>query len=213
MEPKTDLAREWSEILTPLTPKGCLPPPGSPGRLVANFAADVLMKSRRFEHVLVTPEFMAGETGAEITRIAKASRSEARRTPNRSVIKCSPETYGLLNATNVCAYVSTLLGQKVEDEYDGYFIYYDEGDFSALHVDNVGPLNLLTCLHHVWPDGPGPRSETYFMESSGRVTTQDLGPGQAVWLHAAQIPHGRTPLGPGEEVILMTLSFRSVERL
>jgi hypothetical protein len=210
MEKTAHWTNEWSKILIQLTPTGWLPPSGTPSRMVADFAADTMRDTRLFDPTVVSPDFTQGETGAELMEIARSSEAAAREYPHRSVAKCGPEAYRILEEAGVYDYASRLLGRPVEEEFDAFFLYYKEGDFTALHVDNGTeyPLNLLTCMHRVRPEGEGRRSATYFMESSDKVTARDLDPGQALWFHACAIPHGRTPLGPGEEVIIMTLSFR-----
>jgi hypothetical protein len=209
MEQPDRRTMEWSQILMPLTPQGVLPRAGTPSRLVADFAADSFREHRLFEPSVVKPEFIAGESGATLLRIADAARPGARDLGYRSDVRCNPEAKRLLEEAGVRDYVGGLLGRPVAEKWDAFFLYYTEGGHTPLHVDNAeySPFNLLSCLRRVRREGEGRQSVTYFMESADQVNAYDLDPGQAIWFHSSETPHGRTPLTAGEEVVLLAVSL------
>ncbi|MCX5395099.1 hypothetical protein [Streptomyces sp. NBC_00094] len=201
---------EWSRILMPLTPRGLLPRPETPSRILIDCAADSTATSRLFEPIVLRPGFADAEFLAEMVDFASSARAEAQVRYGRTISACPPEVVGRLDAARVRESVEELYGRSIHAKYLCSFLYYEEGDFIPLHVDNANrfPLNLLLCLKRVRPEHAKRFSATYFVQSSSVVTGYDLAPGQAAWFHAAETPHGRTPLGPGEEAVLLTLGLQ-----
>ncbi|MCX4783338.1 tetratricopeptide repeat protein [Streptomyces sp. NBC_01264] len=111
---------------------------------------------------------------------------------------------------DLAAVVAQSTGLEVEQPHTGVYVaYLEEGQFLDFHVDEFGfgEANLIVCLQHERPTAGGV-SCTVFINADGYLKC-DLAPGEGVVFDGALTPHGRTPLGPGERVILVSFGFRA----
>ncbi|MGW5349504.1 tetratricopeptide repeat protein [Streptomyces sp. NPDC004031] len=115
---------------------------------------------------------------------------------------------------DLAAMVARSTGLDVEQPHTGVYIGYTEGQFLDFHVDEAGfgDANLIVCLRHTRRPGAAPASTTVFINADGYLA-YDLGVGCGVVFDGARTPHGRTPLGAGESITLISLGFRARERV
>ncbi|AXE23538.1 hypothetical protein C0216_08745 [Streptomyces globosus] len=112
---------------------------------------------------------------------------------------------------DLAAAVARASGLEVEQPHTGVYIaYLEEGQFLDFHVDEFGfgEANLILCLKHEHVPVAPTISATVFIGADG-YRACDLAPGDCVVFDGAFTPHGRTPLGPGESVILISFGFRA----
>jgi tetratricopeptide (TPR) repeat protein len=115
---------------------------------------------------------------------------------------------------DLAAVVSRATGLEVEQPHTGVYIaYLEEGQFLDFHLDEFGfgEANLILCLKHDHPAQAPTASATVFIGADGYLAC-DLAPGDCVVFDGALTPHGRTPLGAGESVILISFGFRAREQ-
>ncbi|AXI80992.1 tetratricopeptide repeat protein [Peterkaempfera bronchialis] len=112
---------------------------------------------------------------------------------------------------DLAAVVARSTGLEVEQPHNGVYIaYLEEGQFLDFHVDEFGfgEANLILCLKHDRPAVASTVSATVFIGADGYHAC-DLAAGESVVFDGAITPHGRTPLGAGERVILISFGFRA----
>ncbi|MFI0941133.1 tetratricopeptide repeat protein [Streptomyces sp. NPDC021020] len=111
---------------------------------------------------------------------------------------------------DLAALMARSTGLDVEQPHTGVYIGYTEGQFLDFHVDEAGfgDANLIICLGHTRGPEAAQASTTVFI-SAGGYLTYDLGVGCGVVFDGALTPHGRTPLGAGESITLISLGFRA----
>ncbi|MFD8979013.1 tetratricopeptide repeat protein [Streptomyces sp. NPDC059564] len=112
---------------------------------------------------------------------------------------------------DLAAVVGRSTGLAVEQPHTGVYIaYLKEGQFLDFHVDEFGfgEANLILCLKHERLTAAPTVSCTVFITADGYLEC-DLAPGDCVVFDGAFTPHGRTPLGAGERVILVSFGFRA----
>ncbi|MFK0252063.1 tetratricopeptide repeat protein [Streptomyces sp. NPDC090445] len=112
---------------------------------------------------------------------------------------------------DLAAVVARSAGLEVEQPHTGVYIaYLDEGQFLDFHVDEFGfgEANLILCLKHDRPTTAPTASATVFVNADG-YRACELAPGDCLVFDGAHTPHGRTPLGAGERVILVSFGFRA----
>ncbi|MFD9303247.1 hypothetical protein ACFWCB_11420 [Streptomyces sp. NPDC060048] len=115
---------------------------------------------------------------------------------------------------DLAAVVARSTGLEVDQPHnDVYIAYLEEGQFLDFHVDEFGfgEANLLLCLKHEHLAATPTVSCTVFIDADGYLEC-DLAPGDCVVFDGALTPHGRTPLGAGESVILVSFGFRAREQ-
>ncbi|WP_331747218.1 tetratricopeptide repeat protein (plasmid) [Streptomyces sp. NBC_00853] len=113
--------------------------------------------------------------------------------------------------TDLAAVVARSTSLEVEQPHNGVYIaYLEEGQFLDFHVDEFGfgEANLILCLKHERLTAAPTVSCTVFIDADGYLEC-DLAPGDCVVFDGALTPHGRTPLGVGESVILVSFGFRA----
>jgi tetratricopeptide (TPR) repeat protein len=112
---------------------------------------------------------------------------------------------------DLAAVVARSTGLEVEQPHNGVYIaYLEEGQFLDFHVDEFGfgEANLILCLKHERLAAAPTVSCTVFIDADGYLEC-DLAPGDCVVFDGALMPHGRTPLGAGERVVLVSFGFRA----
>ncbi|MFJ2777007.1 hypothetical protein [Kitasatospora sp. NPDC087315] len=112
---------------------------------------------------------------------------------------------------DLAAVVAESTGLEVEQPHNGVYIaYLEEGQFLDFHVDEFGfgEANLILCLKHERPATAPTVSTTVFIGADG-YRACDLAAGECVVFDGAITPHGRTPLGAGERVTLISFGFRA----
>ncbi|MEU2835180.1 tetratricopeptide repeat protein [Streptomyces lavendulae] len=112
---------------------------------------------------------------------------------------------------DLAAVVARSAGLEVEQPHNGVYIAYLEGgQFLDFHVDEFGfgEANLILCLKHERLATAPAVSCTVFIDADGYLECA-LVPGDCVVFDGALTPHGRTPLGAGESVILVSFGFRA----
>ncbi|MGG8410348.1 tetratricopeptide repeat protein [Streptomyces sp. 12297] len=112
---------------------------------------------------------------------------------------------------DLAAVVARSTGLEVEQPHGGVYIaYLEEEQFLDFHVDEFGfgEANLILCLKHERLAAAPTVSYTVFIDADGYVEC-DLAPGDCVVFDGALTPHGRTPLGAGESVILVSFGFHA----
>ncbi|MFD4243281.1 tetratricopeptide repeat protein [Streptomyces sp. NPDC058525] len=110
--------------------------------------------------------------------------------------------------------VARSTGLEVEQPHTGVYIaYLEEGQFLDFHVDEFGfgEANLILCLKHERLPAAPTMSCTVFINADG-YRECDLAQGDCVVFDGALTPHGRTPLGAGERVILVSFGFRACDQ-
>ncbi|MFJ4777413.1 tetratricopeptide repeat protein [Streptomyces sp. NPDC088762] len=114
---------------------------------------------------------------------------------------------------DLASVVARSTGLEVQQPHTGVYIgYLEEGQFLDFHVDEFGfgEANLILCLQHERSTAAPTASSTVFITADG-YRACDLAPGDCVVFDGALTPHGRTPLGVGERVILVSFGFRAPE--
>ncbi|MEE1822386.1 tetratricopeptide repeat protein [Streptomyces sp. BE20] len=112
---------------------------------------------------------------------------------------------------DLAAVVTESTGLEVEQPHNGVYIaYLEEGQFLDFHVDEFGfgEANLILCLKHERSVAGLTVSTTVFIGADG-YRACDLAAGECVVFDGAITPHGRTPLGAGERVVLISFGFRA----
>ncbi|MFJ1755977.1 tetratricopeptide repeat protein [Kitasatospora sp. NPDC088134] len=112
---------------------------------------------------------------------------------------------------DLAAVVARSTGLAVEQPHTGVYIAYrEDGQFLDFHLDEpgFGEANLILCLRHERPAAPHRASSTVFITPDSFLEC-DLAAGDCVVFDGALTPHGRTPLGAGESVILVSFGFRA----
>ncbi|MFD0566026.1 tetratricopeptide repeat protein [Kitasatospora saccharophila] len=111
---------------------------------------------------------------------------------------------------DLAAIVARATGLEVEQPHTGVYIGYTEGQSLDFHLDEAGfgEANLIICLQHTRPIDAGRASTTAFISAAGYLEC-DLAAGSGVVFDGALTPHGRTPLGAGESITLISLGFRA----
>ncbi|MFF4392871.1 hypothetical protein ACFY0G_40050 [Streptomyces sp. NPDC001552] len=112
---------------------------------------------------------------------------------------------------DLASVVARSTGLEVEQPHNGvYTAYLEEGQFLDFHVDEFGfgEANLILYLKHERLAAARTVSCTVFIDADG-YRECDLAPGDCVVFDGALTPHGRTPLGAGEHVILVSFGFRA----
>ncbi|MEU3721417.1 tetratricopeptide repeat protein [Streptomyces sp. NPDC031705] len=118
------------------------------------------------------------------------------------------------NEADLAAVVARHTGLEVEQPHTGVYIaYLDQGQFLDFHLDEVGfgEANLILCLTHERATTAPTGSCTIFITPEG-YRACDLAPGDGVVFDGSFTPHGRTPLGAGESVTLVSFGFRARDR-
>ena len=85
--------------------------------------------------------------------------------------------------------------------------YFGDQQRCSVHADNPEhyEYNCLIGVLHECPEGVQKSMLRVFEADS--VTDVRIDPGSAVIFHSSAIPHGRTPLAPGERISLMSVGF------
>ncbi|MFK0191331.1 tetratricopeptide repeat protein [Kitasatospora sp. NPDC090308] len=111
---------------------------------------------------------------------------------------------------DLAALVARFTGLAVEQPHTGVYIGYTEGQSLDFHLDEAGfgEANLIICLQRTRPTQADKASTTVFISTAGYLEC-DLGAGSSVVFDGALTPHGRTPLGVGESITLISLGFRA----
>ncbi|WP_051055321.1 MULTISPECIES: tetratricopeptide repeat protein [Kitasatospora] len=111
---------------------------------------------------------------------------------------------------DLAAIVARSTGLDVEQPHTGVYIGYTEGQSLDFHVDEAGfgEANLIICLARTRRTGTAKASTTVFISAAGHLEC-DLAAGSGVVFDGALTPHGRTPLGAGESITLISLGFRA----
>ncbi|MGW5342888.1 tetratricopeptide repeat protein [Streptomyces sp. NPDC004050] len=115
---------------------------------------------------------------------------------------------------DLAAVVAGATGLDVEQPHTAVYIaYLDQGQFLDFHLDEFGfgEANLILCLKHERPPTAPTGSCTVFITADGYLEC-DLAPGDCVVFDGALTPHGRTPLGAGERVVLVSFGFHARNR-
>ncbi|WP_031066954.1 tetratricopeptide repeat protein [Streptomyces sp. NRRL WC-3742] len=112
---------------------------------------------------------------------------------------------------DLASVVARSTGLDVEQPHTAVYIAYtEEGQFLNFHLDELGfgEANLILCLRHEYPSGAPQVSTTVFIAADGYLEC-GLEAGDCVVFDGALTPHGRTPLGAGERVTLISFGFRA----
>ncbi|MGW4693248.1 tetratricopeptide repeat protein [Kitasatospora cineracea] len=114
---------------------------------------------------------------------------------------------------DLAAIVARSTSLDVEQPHTGVYIGYTEGQFLDFHLDEAGfgEANLIICLARTRRAGTAKASTTVFISAAGYLEC-DLDTGCGVVFDGALTPHGRTRLGVGESVTLISLGFRARDR-
>ncbi len=114
---------------------------------------------------------------------------------------------------DLAATVARSTGLAVEQPHTGVYIGYTAGQFLDFHLDEdrFGEANLIVCLKHTRCPGTAQVSATVFIGGTGYLECA-LGTGCGVVFDGALTPHGRTRLGVGESITLISLGFRAQDR-
>jgi hypothetical protein len=110
--------------------------------------------------------------------------------------------------------VSRLTGVEVEEPQGAtYIAYLEAGGHLDFHLDDFhyGEVNLIVCLRHSGTAPAGQSSATVFIERAG-YRLCPLQPGDFIVFDGAFTPHGRTPVTDGEQVVLVSFSFKTRSR-
>ncbi|WP_327681790.1 tetratricopeptide repeat protein [Kitasatospora sp. NBC_00458] len=114
---------------------------------------------------------------------------------------------------DLAALVAQSTRLDVEPPHTGVYIGYTEGQSLDFHVDEagLGEANLIICLARTRRAGTAKASTTVFISAAGYLEC-DLAVGSGAVFDGALTPHGRTPLGTGEGITLISLGFRARDR-
>jgi hypothetical protein len=124
--------------------------------------------------------------------------------PRARQFGASPE---LCRHVSACTGVEVAPGNGFSAENATFLLYEQEGDAVQPHVDPFGITNALVLLEHDPPrDGAAPSRLVVFGPGAD-VTPVDLRVGDMVILPAGTVVHAREPIGPGEQVMLLSLVF------
>ncbi|MER6084753.1 hypothetical protein [Streptomyces sp. NPDC001833] len=201
----------WNSILPVTTPNGKLVAKDSPHRAVAELAADVSKAQRRIEPSLVPKEIITSQDVAHLARMAEVAIAEnGRPLLGHKVADVPAEVIRAMEAHAIVEWCKSLV-PSIKKIGDMAFIYYDkEGEDSKLHLDSNEnwSYNALICLNHTMPTH-SVGSATYFMLGGGVTRAHRLGAGNGIFFHSRHTPHGRTPIGDGEKVLLASIGFRA----
>ncbi|RAG80680.1 hypothetical protein DN069_36915 [Streptacidiphilus pinicola] len=119
-----------------------------------------------------------------------------------------------IDRVGLATLVSELAGVEVEEPQGATYIgYFEPGQFLDFHVDDFsyGEVNLIICLSHTGDGLSEHPSSTVFIERDG-YRLCNLHAGDYLLFDGAFTPHGRTPVAAGEEVVLVSFSFKSRNR-
>ncbi|GIH98189.1 hypothetical protein [Planobispora takensis] len=170
-------------------------------RITPRFVAD---------HDLFTLESISGMTEEAVA----ALRSEGFIHNGKWNAPVGPAALDFVDRHHLSELVSELTGVDVEEPQGAtYIAYFEAGGHLDFHLDDFhyGEVNLIICLRHVVPDSTRNPSATVFIQSGG-YRSCPLETGSFVLFDGAFTPHGRTPLAEGEEVILVSFSFKTKSR-
>lgn len=119
-----------------------------------------------------------------------------------------PVASALLDSIPLAGVVQRETGALVQAPRGGTYIgYRGREDRLDFHLDDFrfGEINLMLCLRHEMPESGDPSATVFIGKDS--YETHVLQPGEFLIFDGCFAPHGRTPLGPGEEVTLLALAF------
>ncbi|MET9588151.1 hypothetical protein ABZY10_34745 [Streptomyces sp. NPDC006539] len=203
-------SRLWNRLLERATPTGWILPKGTPQRMVAELAADSALKDRLIPPVLSPSDLLPASILQELREYARSARSSAYEALGHQVSD-GAEAIPCIDKSGILQWCRENAPVEFSESIKMCFIYYREGQLCRLHFDDdeAWEFNFLLCLERKRPEN-GKATSTYFFEGNEKLRSYDLSPGQAVWFHSRCTPHGRTPLGQGEEVVLASLGMRSV---
>ncbi|WP_433214890.1 hypothetical protein [Microtetraspora malaysiensis] len=198
---------EWNPILMPLTPSGLLPRNG-PRREVAGAVADMMAPKRA-----LSPRFLEKvEIESQLWDAIRNDMAKARPSAvAHGARRLGEVDQDIVQAVSRSAFATFLRrsvkGVVLSDQVSLSYLYYEERDWVPLHVDGLGRFeySCLVCVDR--KRVAGRPSATYFLLGRTEVAAFDLSAGEAVWFHGRYLPHGRTPLGPGEMVALLNVGF------
>lgn len=117
----------------------------------------------------------------------------------------------VLDLVDLPAFVRQRSGVRVgQPRVATYIAYRRTGEFLDFHLDDFsyGSINLILCLEHTTADGV--LSETVFLTPAG-PERYPLRAGEAILFDGAVSPHARTPLRPGEQVLLLSYGFDAID--
>ncbi|MEU0786685.1 hypothetical protein ABZ341_34590 [Streptomyces sp. NPDC006173] len=200
----------WNDFLAEVTPRGRIFPTGTPQRMVMEMAADSTAKRREI-HPTCVPENLIGVAAVEeLQQQADAAHGDSIEFNSHRVSDAPDAAVSYLASPGVLEWCQSTISGRTLKMGRMIFIYYGPGEMSRLHFDTAEDFefNLLVCLRRVRSDVQK-STRTYFVDGARKVTTYDLAAGQAVWFNGRWTPHGRTPLGEGEQVVLASLGFTS----
>lgn len=125
-----------------------------------------------------------------------------------------PAAHAFVDRFELAATVSELTGVEVDEPQGAtYIAYLETGGHLDFHLDDFhyGEVNLILCLRHSLGNADGIPSSTVFIEKTG-YRRCPLMPGEFVLFDGAFTPHGRTPVAAGEQVLLVSFSFKTRSR-
>jgi hypothetical protein len=207
---KDRTATLWNRLLEHTTPRGKLPPRGTPQRLVIDLATRSTTPGKLISPTIVPAGLITHDLLAFLRGYAQSLHAARTELKLHTVATAPDGCLASLRQTSLLGWCQENAPIPV-DPLTSIFIYYETaGEMSKLHFDTSfeWEFNLLICLERERSPVPG-GTATYFVEEEGRSHGYDLSPGEAVWFHSRQTPHGRTPLIEGEKVVLFSVGFRS----
>ncbi|WP_405883158.1 hypothetical protein OG762_34145 [Streptomyces sp. NBC_01136] len=212
--PETSDARRrsqlWSAMLPHTTPKGWVAPQGTPQRLIAETAAREAAPEMLFDPVLVPEGVLSEELLKLLLDDAVTAEARSGNTDGHRVAMSTDETLDRFRDFGVIDWCEKQSGIPMDAALQLVFLYYEAGDTCPAHFDTHEnfQFNFLLCLGRTRVDG-GKSTATYFFDADGGLWSRDLSFGEAVWFHARKTVHGRTPLAPGERVVLASLGMHA----
>jgi hypothetical protein len=206
----SDTAQDWNRLLTLVAGPGVVPAVGTAEETVLRLVAAHFATALRVPEPLIeTPAWLNEAARGALLSEAREVRHRAIDLPGQRLAHGGRLGQGICLSPALRGWIEEVCGLAVAAEMRSAYLYYEaEGDYCPVHVD-VPPgfeLSVLALLEHESPEPPREPSTTFFLTPDG-IRRIPLRPGEAMVFHAGAVLHGRTPLGPGERVTLLSIGL------
>lgn len=209
--PMTEHRRQgWNLLLQELAGDGLVPEPGSVREECLRILGTQFATLTRIpEPVLTTPLWLTGQAWQAFLEESRSVRGRAVQGGRQWMAHGGRISQAVCLSPTLLTWARSATGVPLEPDVRSTYLYYENaGDSSPIHVDRADgyEVHLLIMLEH--KVAPGAEPSTTFVVTPDGVSHIRIPDGEALFFQASTTLHGRTPLGEGERVSLLSLGFR-----
>lgn len=206
-----ETAEQWNALLQRIARRPGVPGPGSVERECLEIVASHFRPDPALPRPLVLrPPWLTEPLRWLLLEEARRVRHRALELTGQRVAHGGEAAQHLCRSRSLHRWLAQAGGPPLEERGTSTYIYYEKaGDHCPVHMDlpDGFEVNLLVPLEHVGGAAAGGASATFAVTPDG-PRLLPASPGEAVLFHSARTLHGRTELGEGESVTLLSIGYR-----